>query len=540
MTDPTRVPLDDLETSADDLYEHAPCALVSTLPDGTIVRANQTFFTWLGRSPQEVIGTTRLQSLLTVGARMYYETHYAPLMHMQGFVNEIAIEMRRADGSVCPVVASARQVKNAAGAVTVNRIALFDSTDRRGYERELLAARRRAEEAATSLADADRRKNEFIAVLAHELRNPLAPIRSAVEVLQRADHRDPAIGRTTGMMERQVAQMTRLVEDLLDMSRIGQATFALRRVPVDLASVMHHAIELSEPALEDAGVTFSATLPGTAIYAAADAARLAQVVCNVLNNAAKFTPREGSVSLVLEQDGAEALIRIRDTGIGIDASQLPRVFDMFMQTQASTDRRDGLGIGLTLARTLVERHDGQISVHSDGLGLGTEFLIRLPVLTEAPDSVARSFAAPATAAETTPRRVLVVDDNHDSAELMAMLLGIVGHEVRLAHDGLEAVAAAAAFEPHVVLLDIGLPKLDGYQVAARIRASGGVQPVLVALTGWGQEEDRHRTSAAGFDLHLVKPVDHDVLTAVIADVEGPAASLGGGPGRWRAGSRHLA
>lgn len=508
----------DLDTSADELYEHAPCALISTLPDGTIVRANQTFLTWIGRPSPEVVGKMRLQSLLTVGARMYYETHYAPLMHMQGFVNEIAIEMRRADGSVCPVVASARQVRDAAGVVTGNRIALFDSSDRRGYERELLAARKRAEQAAASLADADHRKNEFIAVLAHELRNPLAPIRSAVEVLQCAGHDDPTVGRTTTIVRRQVAQLTRLVEDLLDVSRIGQASFALRRVPVDLASVMHHAIELSEPLLTDAGVSFSATLPQTPVYAAADAARLAQVVGNVLNNAAKFTPRGGSVSLVLARDGAEALIRIRDTGIGIAASQLPRVFDMFMQGQASTERREGLGIGLTLARSLVERHDGRISVHSDGLALGTEFLVRLPALDEPLESVARSFAAPAPSVPT-PRRVLVVDDNHDSAELMAMLLSSQGHEIRLAHDGLEAVDAAAAFEPHVVLLDIGLPKLDGVQAAERIRARGGVQPVLVALTGWGQEEDRRRTSAAGFDLHLVKPVDPDALIELIAGIQ---------------------
>jgi PAS domain S-box-containing protein len=512
-----------LETDTNDLYENAPCAYLSTRPDGLIVRANQTFLGWIGRSIDEVVGRLRFQVLLTVGARMYYETHYAPLLQMQGFVNEIALEVRRADGSVCPVVASARQLRDADGAPTLNRIALFDSTDRRRYERELLSARRQAEEAATILADADRRKNEFIAVLAHELRNPLAPIRSAIEILRRTGPTDQIAGKTTAMMQRQVAQMTRLVEDLLDVSRIGQDKFALYRVPVDLASVVHYAIEVSEPMLGSAGLQFIQTLPHAPIYADADAARLAQAIGNILNNAAKFTPRGGSVTLVLERDGADALIRIRDTGIGIEDSQLSRVFDMFIQAGTPVDRRDGLGIGLTLAKNLIERHDGRITVQSEGVGRGTEFVIRLPARTEALESVTRAFAPPSQSQEraVVPRRVLVVDDNYDSAELMSLLLGLYGHDIRRAHDGQEAVEVAAEFQPHVVLLDIGLPRLNGYEAAARIRTQPGIEPVLVALTGWGEDEDRRRSMAAGFDHHLVKPVDHDVLIKLIADLPSP-------------------
>jgi PAS domain S-box-containing protein len=510
-----------LDTDTLDLYERAPCAYLSTRPDGLIVRANQTFLGWLGRSMDDVVGRLRFQELLTIGGRMYYETHYAPLLQMQGFVNEIALEVRRADGTVCPVVASARQVRGADGAVTLNRIALFDSTDRRRYERELLVARRQAEEAAKSLADADRRKNEFIAVLAHELRNPLAPIRSAVEILRRSDLPGQIGAKTTAMMERQVAQMTRLVEDLLDVSRIGQDKFAVDRVPVDLSSVVHYAIEISEPMLESAGLQLTYTLPPTAIYADADAARLVQAIGNILNNAAKFTPRGGSVTLVLERDGADALIRIRDTGIGIEESQLSRVFDMFMQTRASVERRDGLGIGLTLAKSLVERHDGRITVQSEGVGRGTEFVIHLPARTEALEGVARVRRSPSAERPPTRKRVLVVDDNQDSAELMSLLLGFDGHEIRLAHDGQEAVDVAAAFQPDVVLLDIGLPRLNGYEAAARIRAQPGYRPVLVALTGWGEEEDRRKSAAAGFDHHLVKPVDHDVLTKLISDIASP-------------------
>jgi PAS domain S-box-containing protein len=375
-----------LDADTNDLYENAPCAYLSTRADGLIVRANQTFLGWIGRPAEAVVGQLRFQALLTMGARMYYETHYAPLLQMQGFVNEIALEVRRADGTLRPVVASARQLRNAQGAVTLTRIALFDSTDRRGYERELLVARKQAEQAAAELADADRRKNEFIAVLAHELRNPLAPLRSAVEILKRTEWADPVVAKTAAIMHRQVGQMTRLVEDLLDVSRIGQDKVVLQRLPVDLASVVHDAIEVSEPMLAEAGIQFVPTFPQAPIHVDADGARLAQAIGNVLNNAAKFTPRGGSVTLVLARDGQDALIRIRDTGVGIDKQQLSRVFDMFMQAGPSLKRRDGLGIGLTLAKTLIERHDGRIAVHSDGLGRGTEFTIRLPVRTDAAES----------------------------------------------------------------------------------------------------------------------------------------------------------
>jgi PAS domain S-box-containing protein len=511
------------EESAEELYEGAPCALFSTLPDGTILRANQTFFDWTGTTREVVCGRLRFQQLLAVGSRIYYETHYAPLLRMQGFVSEIALEVRHLDGRISPVVATAKQLRDASGAATVNRVALFDSTDRRRYEQELLTARKRAEQAAKDLTDADRRKNEFIAMLAHELRNPLAPIRSAVEILRRKERADSTTSKATVMMQRQVAQMVRLIDDLLDASRVGQDKLTLRRVPVDLASVVHHAVEASEPLLERFGVSFTATLPPTPIYVAADAARLVQVIENVLNNAAKFTPRGGAVALTLECDGPDAVIRVRDTGIGIDESQLSRIFELFAQADTSLGRRSGLGIGLTLAKSLVERHDGQIRVHSDGLGQGAEFIIQLPALTESLRSVSHTFGPRRPEVIAEPKRVLVVDDNQDSAEMLAMLLEMLGHEVRLAHDGLGAVSESVAFQPHVVLLDIGLPKLSGYEVAQRIRKQQGAHPVLVALTGWGQEEDRLKSAAAGFDLHLVKPVDHEILATLIANLPAPGS-----------------
>jgi signal transduction histidine kinase/ActR/RegA family two-component response regulator len=509
----------ELEASAEELSEDAPCAYLSTLVDGTIIRANRTFLSWIASPSEPVVGTTRFQTLLTVGARMYYETHYAPLLQMQGFVHEIALEMRRADGTAFPVVASARQIRDPHGPTLINRIALFDSTDRRGYEREIIAARKEAEESARALARADRQKNEFIAMLAHELRNPLAPIRSAVEIFRRSQHESPLLTETTSMMERQVSQMARLVEDLFDVSKIGQDKLSLIRVPVDLASVIHHATEMSEPLLRLAGLEFSMTLPAAAIYIEADSVRLAQAIGNILNNAAKFTPRGGSVALGLRLDGTAAVIHVKDTGIGIAPEQLSHVFELFMQENVLLEQRDGLGIGLSIAKSLIERHEGTLAVSSEGRGKGAEFTIRLPTLTEAPESVQHtpSREAPAAAAVVV-KRILVVDDNHDSAQMMSLLLEFFGHDVRIAHDGLEAVEAAAVFQPHLVLLDIGLPKMNGYEAAERIRLQAGIRPTLVALTGWGQDVDRNRSDVAGFDAHLLKPVDHDVLMKLIADL----------------------
>ena len=507
----------ELESDWQDLYEHAPCAYLSTLPDGTIVRANRTFLEWLGAEREQIIGVARLQSLLSIGSRIYYETHYSPLLQMQGFVNEIALEMRRSDGAVRPVVASARQLRNADGTARVNRVALFDSTDRRKYERELVHAHKQAEQSARELANANRQKTEFIAMLAHELRSPLAPVRNALEVLRQSKNDERVVNRTTGIMHRQVGQIVRLVEDLFDVSRVGQDKLSLRRVPVDLGSVIHHAAEASAPLLEESGIAYRAQLPDNPIYVEADAARLVQVVGNILNNAAKFTPRGGSVSLTVERVGDAALIRIRDTGIGIAAEALPHIFDMFMQAEGTIESRSGLGIGLTLAKSLVDRHDGTISVHSEGPGLGTEFVVRLPALTQAPESVSKAMIRISSDTAAVPRRVLVVDDNRDSADVMALLLQFAGHKVLVAYDGAQALDACTSFEPEVVLLDIGLPILDGYEVARQIRARPGRQPLLVALTGWGELENRRRSQAAGFDAHLVKPVDRDTLMKLIDD-----------------------
>jgi len=382
-----------------------------------------------------------------------------------------------------------------------------------------IVERQRAEEA---LREADRRKSEFLAMLAHELRNPLAPIRNALQIL-RLTPWDGRTGQPTmDMMERQVGQVVRLVDDLLDMSRISRGKIDLRKERVELASVVNHAAEAVRPLCESMNHELTVTLPPKPMYLNADPTRLAQVVGNLLNNACKFTERGGRIRLTVEVASRggdapeEAVIRVQDTGIGIVAEQLPRIFEMFTQIDTSLERsRDGLGIGLTLVNNLVEMHGGTIEAHSAGVGLGSEFVVRLPVLSEPLPPLPQEPSA-VTPVATVQRRILVVDDNRDSAVSLAMLLKLSGHEVHTAHDGLEAVEAVAKFEPEVVLLDIGLPRLDGYEAARRIREQQRDKDLmLVALTGWGQEEDRRRSEESGFDAHMVKPVDLAALSNLL-------------------------
>jgi signal transduction histidine kinase/CheY-like chemotaxis protein len=371
----------------------------------------------------------------------------------------------------------------------------------------------RAEAKTADLFEADRRKTEFLAMLAHELRNPLAPIRNSLEILRRTEENWEAVRSASAMMERQIGQMVRLVDDLLDVSRITRGKIELRKGSIELASVVNHAVEAAHPLVESKGLDLTVTLPSRPVYLNADPVRLAQVVGNLLNNACKFTEKGGRVWLTAElasegpQSIKEVLIRVRDTGIGIAADQLARVFDMFIQVDTSLERSTGgLGIGLTLAKNLVELHGGTLEVYSAGLGQGSEFVVRLAISVEAPKPLQLQPAIGEPPA-TTVRRILVVDDNRDSVEFLTRLLNLTGYETDTAQDGLQAMEAAGRFRPDVILLDIGLPKLNGYDVAREIREQPwGKDMVLVALTGWGQEEDRRRAQEAGFNHHLTKPV----------------------------------
>jgi PAS domain S-box-containing protein len=369
---------------------------------------------------------------------------------------------------------------------------------------------------AADLSEADRRKNEFLAMLAHELRNPLAPISNAVRALRLRDETDPNTLRTASeMLERQVAQMARLVSDLLDMSRITRGRIELQRATIELAPVVEQAVEAARPLFTSMQHQLAVSLPAEPVYLNADAGRLAQVIGNLLNNACKFTDKGGHIALTVACEDGEAVITVRDDGIGIAPEHLERLFDMFVQVDTSLERsRDGLGIGLTLVKTLVDLHGGAVEVRSDGVGRGSEFIVRLPALRVAAvaDTAASRARMPGGA-----RRVLIVDDSLDGAESLAMLLQFEGHETHTAHDGAEAIKAAERLRPDVVLLDIGLPIMNGYEACRRIRNEPwGKDLLLVALTGWGQEEDRERSRNAGFDMHMVKPVDHDQLVSLLA------------------------
>jgi two-component system CheB/CheR fusion protein len=379
--------------------------------------------------------------------------------------------------------------------------------------------RRRALEA---LQEADRRKDEFLATLAHELRNPLAPIASGLHILRAADGKSEAAAAARTIMERQVRQMVRLVDDLLDVARITTGKIELRCEPIDLADAIGDAIETSRPTMASRGQRFSTDFPTEPIYVNADRTRLAQVFANLLNNSAKYSEPEQPITIAVTRDGGDAVVRVRDDGIGIHAEMLPRVFEMFRQADRTGGRsRGGLGIGLSLVKRIVEMHHGTVTAASAGLGQGSEFTVRLPAIA------ATRAAAPKqerpSAAMLSKRRVLVVDDNEDAAESLAALLQINGHETRLAHDGPDAVEQARRFHPDVVFLDIGMPMVDGHETARRIRQQPwGKDMVLVALTGWGQVEDRRRSKEAGFNHHLVKPADPAVVTKLLSEI--PLAS----------------
>jgi PAS domain S-box-containing protein len=378
-----------------------------------------------------------------------------------------------------------------------------------------ITERKRADE---ELREADRRKSEFLAILAHELRNPLAPIRNALEIL-RLTFDDGKVERPEmAVLDRQVGHVVRLVDDLLDLSRVSRGRIELRRKVVELTSIVNDAVEAVRPLCAEMDHELTVTLAPQRTYVNADPLRLVQALSNLLNNACKFTDRGGRIRVIVDRKGTEAVIRVQDTGVGIAAEQLSRIFEMFAQVDASLERaRGGLGIGLTLVRYLVEAHGGTVEAHSAGVGQGSEFIVRLPVVPRPRPSVSPDPVGTKDAGMLR-RRILVVDDNRDATETLARVLELGGHEVHTAHDGLEAVDVAAELQPDAVLLDIGLPKLNGYDAARRIREQpAGKDVFLVALTGWGQPEDRRRAQDAGFDAHLVKPVDHAHLAKLLRD-----------------------
>jgi len=414
--------------------------------------------------------------------------------------------IRRMDNGECRHILAVETVRRNGG----GRIEWVVGTNLDVTERKL------AEEA---LLQADHRKNEFLATLAHELRNPLAPLRSGLEILRMAGDRGNGVTSAREIMERQLGQMVRLVDDLLDVSRITHGKLTLRKERIELNAVLHSAVETSRPLIQEMEQQLDLMVPETSLVLNADFTRLAQVFLNLLNNAAKYSDRGGRILVTVEQQEQEVIVSVRDCGIGISAAQMPRIFELFAQADRSLEKsHGGLGLGLTLVKRLVEMHGGSVNARSDGPGKGSEFSVRLPLAPSVtPAESARSAAAPVALAVTVPRRILVVDDNLDAATTLRMVLEIMGYEVATAHDGAQAVDLAPRFLPAVILMDIGMPVMNGYDACQRIREQAwSRETFIIALTGWGQEEDRKKSGDAGFDHHLVKPVDLAVLEPLIS------------------------
>ena len=379
----------------------------------------------------------------------------------------------------------------------------------------------RVTERTAELEKANERKDEFLAVLSHELRNPLAAIRAAAEMLAVPSISKENLDKTTGVIRRQVTQLARLVDDLVDVSRITRDAISLRREPVLVSAIVGQAAEATRPLFDLRGHELTIQIPDPTLTVDGDPVRLSQVVGNILNNAAKFTAPGGNVWVHAAQIGDHVAIRVKDNGIGIATDVIPKVFELFTQAGEPRDRsEEGLGIGLALVRRLVEMHDGHVRVYSDGIGRGTEVIVTLPLI-----EAVRPADLPEPSAELPGCRIVLADDNEDAVAALELLLKSWGHEVKTAADGLEAVEAVAAFSPKVVLLDLGMPRVDGYEAARRIRKQPhGKDVVIIALTGWGQPQDRIRTREAGFDAHLVKPVSDEELIRTIKLLTGNSAA----------------
>jgi PAS domain S-box-containing protein len=457
---------------------------------GRFTYANKALLMLWGMSISNVIGkrfselnyTPEIASLLEHQIQEAVRTRQ-PIRHEAPYIS--AVGTRYYEHIFVPVLGSDNEVEAIAGSAR-------DITERK--------------ESETILREAARKKDDFLALLAHELRNPLAPIRNGLQVLRLSDERDIR-EQSQAMMDRQLTHLVRLVDDLLDVSRINRDKMELRRTRIPLVDVVNSAIETSRPAISEGGHELIVELPEEAILLNADLTRLAQVFNNLLTNSAKYTLQPGTIRVMANRSENEVLVTVKDEGIGIPPDSLMHIFDMFSQVDRAIDRTTGgLGIGLALVRALVEMHGGTVTAKSQGENHGSEFTVRLPVVAEMTNPLAGP--TPSTEWERTSRqRVLVVDDNHDSADSMTMMLKLLGHEVALAYDGIEAVERAETFHPEIILMDVGMPKLNGLDAARRIREqSWGREITIIALTGWGQDSDRGQSKDAGCNGHLVKPV----------------------------------
>lgn len=489
-------------TSSDD-------AIISTSLDGTIQIWNAAAERLFGYTTDEAVG--RHISLIIPDDRTQEAKQMLARMLTGERVSHFDTVRVRSDGQLIPASLTVSPIKDDAGRIIGTSRIIRDISDRKQNEERIYRL-------MTQLHEADRHKDEFLATLAHELRNPLAPIRNAIQFLKAKGPPDPDLQWAGDVLDRQVQVMTRLLEELLDVSRISLNRLELRKERTTLAAVMEAALETSRPVIDAGAHELTVDLPAEPIPLEADPTRLAQVFSNLLNNAAKYTQEGGRIRVTAEAKGTDVIVSVKDSGIGIVPEMLPRVFDIFSQAQPTSEQTGGgLGIGLSLVKAVVELHGGSVEPHSDGPSRGSEFVVRLPV---AAAPVAQEPLRPSESGEPAPvtkRRILIIDDNRDSADSLAKLLEMSGHQVSTGYDGEQAVTGAEALRPDVVLLDLGMPKVDGYEACRRIREQPWGQGVfLIALTGWGQEEDRRRTEEAGFNFHMVKPLDPAVLMKLLA------------------------
>ncbi|MGH8545735.1 MAG: PAS domain-containing protein, partial [Gammaproteobacteria bacterium] len=487
-------------------------AIIGKTLDGVITSWNQAAIEMFGYAPDEIIG----QSILRLIPPEHQDEEGQILARLKAGerIEHLNTERVTKTGQRLPVSLTISPVRNMEGKIIGASKIARDITERKRLEDELGRV-------VEQLSEADRNKNEFLSMLAHELRNPLAPLSNGLEILKRTGRKDRAAQQTREMMERQVNHMARLLDDLLDVSRITSGKIELRKQQVELPELVSQVVETCRATLEAAGQELAVQILAEPLVLQADPVRIAQIVENLLSNAIKYSDHGGRIELTVERKENEAVLRVRDGGIGIAPEMLSRIWDLFMQVEPQSDRsRIGLGIGLTWVRKLVELHGGRVEAQSRGLGHGSEFIVRLPLAPGTPEVEVTPALSPAELPAPPPllRRILVVDDNTDEAESLGTMLRLMGHEVRVAHDGATALEAAAGLRPDVIFLDIAMPGMNGYELARRLRRDLPLDgALLVALSGYGTAEDRKLTQETGFDSHLIKPASLEALQALLTE-----------------------
>jgi PAS domain S-box-containing protein len=495
------------------LVEQMPQAAASFTMDGVLLHGNCRFAQLLGRPLDTLVGRP-IYELLVEESRAPFESM---MRQVQSAEVRGEVTLCRGDGTLVPAYLGINALREGPRGMC---LVVTDLTQHKHYAELKLAQ--------DALREADRRKNEFVAILAHELRNPLGPIRNAARILKLKGPNEHELRTPIEMIERQTEQLARLLDDLLDVSRITRGALEMRREVLALSEVVNASVDACHDEIRERGAQLQVSLPAERVELLGDRSRLIQLLCNLLTNAAKYTPAKGKIELKVMTSQGSVKVSVKDDGIGIPPEHLGEIFDLFAQVDRSGDRAGGLGIGLTLVRQIATLHDGSIEALSDGVGRGSEFVLTLPVLAAGavapvPPSV------PASGPAAPPRRILVVDDNRDAAESLVTLLEIARHDVRYALDGEAAIAIAEQYRPDVMILDLGMPQVSGYDVARRVRERPwGKHVYMVALSGWGQADERLRTQEAGFDAHFVKPIAPEALTRMLETLSvGPGDAVAG-------------